>query len=219
VSSFVWGIFDKPVHAWRGATLAGVVEDETVNDPKRGFVGGYHLELAALDLPSLPLAGIPYGWGRDFASVIDNYRNMAGMLILGEDLPQPGNRVTLDPMVKDAHGNPVAHVHVDDHPNDLAMRKHAHAQATRLYEAVGAKRVIRGNGTPAAHNMGTARMSADPRDGVTNSWGQTHDIRNLFVSDGSVLSSSGSANPTLTIVALVLRQAEYIAREITARNI
>jgi choline dehydrogenase-like flavoprotein len=219
VSSFVWGIFDKPVHAWRGATLAGVVEDETVNDPTRGFVGGYHLELAALDLPSLPLAGIPYGWGRDFASVIDNYRNMAGMLILGEDLPQPGNRVTLDPMVKDAHGNPVAHVHVDDHPNDLAMRKHAHAQATRLYEAVGAKRVIRGNGTPAAHNMGTARMSADPRDGVTNSWGQTHDIRNLFVSDGSVLSSSGSANPTLTIVALVLRQAEYIAREITARNI
>ena len=99
------------------------------------------------------------------------------------------------------------------------MRKHAHAQATKLYEAVGAKRVIRGNGTPAAHNMGTARMSADPRDGVTNAWGQTHDIRNLFVSDGSLLSSSGSANPTLTIVALVLRQAEYIAREMTARSI
>jgi choline dehydrogenase-like flavoprotein len=144
---------------------------------------------------------------------------MAGMLILGEDLPQSGNRVTLDPKVKDAHGFPVPHLHVDDHPNDLAMRKHAHTQATRLYEAVGAKRVIRGNGTPSAHNMGTARMSADPRDGVTNAWGQTHDIPNLFVSDGSLLSSSGSANPTLTIVALVLRQAEYIAREMSAGTI
>jgi choline dehydrogenase-like flavoprotein len=127
--------------------------------------------------------------------------------------------VTLDPKVKDANGVPVAHLHVDDHPNDLAMRKHAHQQATKLYEAVGAKRVITGNSTPSAHNMGTARMSADTRNGVTNAWGQTHDIRNLFVSDGSLLSSSGSANPTLTIVALVLRQADYIAHEMTARNI
>jgi choline dehydrogenase-like flavoprotein len=67
--------------------------------------------------------------------------------------------------------------------------------------------------------MGTARMSADPRDGVTNAWGQTHDIKNLFVSDGSVFSTSGSANPTLTIVALVLRQAEYISRQMSARAI
>ncbi len=219
VSSFVWGIFDQPVYFWRGATLAGVVEDETVNEPKRGFVGGYHLELAALDLPSLPLAGLPYGWGREFTAPLEDYRNFAGMLINGEDLPQSNNRITLDPKVKDAHGLPVAHLHVDDHPNDLAMRKHAHEQATKLYEAVGAKRVIRGNSTPSAHNMGTARMSATPRDGVTNSWGQTHDIRNLFVSDGSLLSTSGSANPTLTIVALVLRQAEYIARQMSARAI
>ena len=54
---------------WRGATLAGIVEDETVHDPKRGFAGGYHLELAALDLPSLPLAGLPQTmWGRTAAT-------------------------------------------------------------------------------------------------------------------------------------------------------
>ena len=62
-------------------------------------------------------------------------------------------------------------------------------------------------------------MSGDPRDGVTNAWGQTHDIKNLFVSDGSVLSTPGSANPTLTIVALALRQAEYIALQMKAANI
>jgi choline dehydrogenase-like flavoprotein len=118
------------------------------------------------------------------------------MLVLGEDMPQSGNRITLDAKVKDANGLPVAHVHVDDHPNDAALRKHAQDQGVKLYEALDAKRVIRGNTTPAAHNMGTARMSADPRDGVTNAWGQTHDIKNLFVSDGSVFSTSGSANPT-----------------------
>jgi choline dehydrogenase-like flavoprotein len=62
-------------------------------------------------------------------------------------------------------------------------------------------------------------MSADPREGVANAWGQTHDIKNLFISDGSVMTTAGAANPTLTIVALALRQAEYISREMQARNI
>jgi len=59
-------------------------------------------------------------------------------------------------------------------------------------------------------------MSADPRDGVTNAWGQTHDVKNLFISDGSALTTPGAANPTLTIVALALRQAEYIDRQMKA---
>ena len=54
ITGFVWGIFDKPVYSWRGATLAGVIEDEAVNDPRRGFVGGYRIELVTLDLPTLP---------------------------------------------------------------------------------------------------------------------------------------------------------------------
>ena len=219
ISGFVWAIFDKPVKFWRGTTLAGIVEDETINDPKRGFFGGYHMELIALDLPSLPLAGLPYGWGRDFASIIDEYQNMAGMFICGEDLAQPGNRITLDPKVKDRFGVPVAHVHVDEHGNDKAMRKHAQDQMTKMYEAIGAKRVIRSGSPPATHNMSTARMSANPRDGVCNAHGQTHDIPNLFISDGSAFSSPGSANPTLTIVALALRQAEYISKEMAAHTI
>ena len=219
INGFIWGVFDQPVHAWRGAVLAGLVEDETVNEPKRGFFGGYHFELAALDLPSLPLAGLPYGWGRDFASILDNYRNMAGMFINGEDLSQATNRITLDDKVKDANGLPVAHVHVDEHANDKAMRQHARAQGKKMYEAIGAKRVVLSPTTPATHNMCTARMSANPHDGVANAHGQTHDIPNLFISDGSAFSSPGSANPTLTIVALALRQAEYISRQMTARAI
>jgi choline dehydrogenase-like flavoprotein len=219
ITGFVWGIFDEPVYSWRGATLAGVVEDEVVNDPRRGFVGGYRIELLALDLPTLPLVGLPYGWGRDFASIMENYRNLAGMFINGEDLPRSDNRVTLNSQVKDQHGLPVANIHVDEHANDQAMRKHTQGQMSKMYDAIGAKRIVLGPTPPATHNMCTARMSADPRDGVTNAWGQAHDIKNLFISDGSAFSTPGAANPTLTIVALALRQAEYIADQSKARNV
>ena len=124
-----------------------------------------------------------------------------------------------NPVVKDAFGLPVAHVHVDDHANDQAMRKHAQRQMSKIFEAIDARRIVVGPVPPATHNMGTARMSADPRDGVTNRWGQTHEIKNLFVSDGSALSTPGAANPTLTIVALALRQAEFISQQMKAHNI
>ena len=90
---------------------------------------------------------------------------------------------------------------------------------SKLYDAIGAKRIILGPTPPATHNLCTARMSAYPRDGVTNAWGQAHDIKNLFISDGSVLSTPGAANPTLTIVALALRQAEFINQQMKARRI
>lgn len=214
---FVWGVFDKPVHMYRGATLAGLVEDEVVHDTRRGFVGGYHLELVALDLPTFPLVGMPYGWGRKFSNTIENYRNIAGLLVSGEDMPRSGNRITLDPERKDQWGLPIPHVHVDEHDNDRALRRHGQQRAKALYEAAGAREVIFGPAPPATHNMGTCRMSADPRDGVCNGHGQTHDVPNLFVSDGSQFSSAGSANPTLTIVALALRQAEYIAAQMRQR--
>jgi hypothetical protein len=96
-----------------------------------------------LDLSSLPLAGLPYGWGRDWAWSLDNYRNMSGLFVVGEDMARADNRITLDPKVKDDLGVPVAHIHVDDHPNDTAMRKHAQDQAAKLFEGLGAKRVVR----------------------------------------------------------------------------
>jgi choline dehydrogenase-like flavoprotein len=219
-AGFIWGVFEKPIHFWRGTTLAGIVEDETKHDPKRGFAGGYHLELAALDLPSLPLAGFPATlWGRELGFLMDHYDRMAGMLVNGEDLPQATNRITLNPAVKDGFGLPVANIHVDEHENDAAMRAHAQRQGIAMYEAVGAIRTATSRQTPATHNMCTARMSQDPRDGVADAYGRAHEVANLFISDGSALSTPGSANPTLTIVALALRQAEYIEREMSARNL
>jgi choline dehydrogenase-like flavoprotein len=121
--------------------------------------------------------------------------------------------------VKDSFALPVAHIHVDEHGNDAAMRTHAQQQGRAIYDAVGAVRTATSRQTPATHNMCTARMSKNPRDGVVDAYGRAHDVANLFISDGSALSTPGSANPTLTIVALALRQAEYIARELNAHNL
>lgn len=215
----VYGVFDKPVKMWRGTTMAGIIQDEARHDPSRGFVGGYELETLALGLPFMAAFLDPGGWGREFTTALDSYENMAGMWIVGEDMPQETNRITLNHDVKDQYGLPAPNVHFDDHPNDIAMRNHAYKQGMAVYEAVGATRVFPTPPYPSTHNLGTNRMSENPRDGVVNSHGQTHDIANLFVSDGSQFTTGAAENPTLTIVALAIRQADHIAGEMGKGNL
>jgi choline dehydrogenase-like flavoprotein len=191
--------------------MAGIVRDEAPSNPSRGFVGGYEMETLSLGLAFYAAFLNPGSWGRDMTSAIDDYANTAGLWIVGEDMPQETNRITLDPNVKDQYGLPVASVHFDDHPNDTAMRNHAYRQGAAIYEAVGAVRTFPTPPYPSTHNMGTNRMSENPRDGVVNRWGQTHDIKNLFISDGSQFTTGAACNPTLTIVALATRQADTIA--------
>ena len=215
----VYAIFDKPVHMYRGTTMAGIIQDESVHDPSRGFVGGYEMETLSLGIPFMAAFLDPGAWGREFASAMDGYENMAGMWLVGEDMPQESNAITLHPTEKDSYGLPVPNVHFDDHPNDIAMRNHAYQQGAAVYDAVGATRTFPTPPYPSTHNLGTNRMSEKPSDGVVNKWGQTHDISNLFVSDGSVFTTGAAENPTLTIVALALRQADHIASEMAKNNL
>ncbi len=90
---------------------------------------------------------------------MDNYTHLAGMWLVGEDMPRESNRITLSDNVKDRFGIPVANVHYDDHPNDIAMREHAYQQGSAVYEAVGALKTHRVPPYPSTHNMGTCRMS------------------------------------------------------------
>ena len=147
---------------------------------------------------------------------MEHYDHIAGMWLVGEDMPQENNRVTLNHDVHDQHGQPVPNVHFDDHPNDVAMREHAYAAGESVYNAVDATRLHRVTPYPTTHNLGTARMSAKPEDGVVNEFGRAHDVPNLFVSDGSVMTTGAAANPTLTIVALALRQADHIEEQLKA---
>jgi choline dehydrogenase-like flavoprotein len=215
----VYAMFENPVHMYRGTTMAGVIRDEARNDPKRGFVGGYELETISLGLPFMAAFMNPGAWGRDFTSALDNYDHLAGLWIVGEDMPRADNRVTLNKNVTDQFGMPVVNVHFDDHDNDNAMRNDAYTKAIALYESVGSVRAFPTPPYPSTHNLGTNRMSDNPRDGVVNKYGQTHDIKNLFVSDGSQFTTGAAENPTLTIVALAIRQADYIESQMKTNTI
>ncbi len=212
MSDTCWGIFEKPVNFYRGNTMAGIIEDEAYNDPEeRGFVGGFYMETIHLG-PSFMAAFMnPQGWGRDFTELLDAYENFAGMWLVGEDIPVATNRVTLNEDIEDQYGLPAPNVHFDDHKNDEDMRDYAADKARNLYKSVGALKTVRTPPFPSSHNMGTCRMSEKPEDGVVNKHGRAHDVPNLFVSDGSQFTTGAAANPTLTIVALAIRQADHIA--------
>ena len=215
----VYATFDKPVNMYRGTTMAGIITDENVNDPSRGFAGGYELETLSLGVPFMAAFLNPGAWGADFAAAMDMYDHMAGMWIVGEDMPQESNRITLHASETDQFGLPVPNVHFDDHPNDIAMRNHAYKQGSAVYDAAGAIRNYEVPPYPSTQNLGTCRMSAKAADGVCNGFGQTHDVANLFISDGSQFTTGGAENPTLTIVTLAIRQADYIAEQLAKNNI
>jgi choline dehydrogenase-like flavoprotein len=216
----VYGIMPGPVHFDRGTQMAGIIMDEGRHDSSRGFAGGYLMQT----LPGFGVHGVasfmkPGAWGREYAQDIEQYRNMACMWLCGEDMPQTSNGVTLHPTVKDQYGLPVPVVHFEDHANDFAMRNHEFRMGRAVYEAAGATKVYERGPFPSGHNMGTCRMAATPRDGVVNRFGQTHDVPNLFVSDGSQFTTGATENPTLTIVALAIRQADHIADQMAKGEI
>ena len=204
-----------PVNAHRGTRQCGFVRDEHRHDPTRGFAGGYLLEVSGGTTPAnrSRLAG----WGTHAQVWMEGYSRAAGLVAFGEDPPQESNRITLHPTDKDEHGLPVPVLEYSHHPNSTEMMRHAVSRGRELYASLGASDIRDTSDTHigGCHNMGVARMSKDPKDGVTNRWGQAHDIPNLFVSDGSVFTTSGAPNPTLTIVALAIRQADHIAERMT----
>lgn len=212
-------IHKKPVYMYRGFDIGAVVADEVALNDKRGFHGGYYLEGLALGLPYTAAFLRPGAWGREITSALDMYDHMSCVWVCGEDLAREQNSITLHGTEKDQYGLPIPIVTKTYHDNDKAIAAHGLVQFRKLSEAVGATRVIDMPAYPASHNMGTNRMSARARDGVVNKWGQAHDIKNLFISDGSQFTSSSAANPTLTIVALAIRQAEYIANAMKRKEL
>jgi choline dehydrogenase-like flavoprotein len=215
----VYAMFKDPVHMYRGTTMAGIIQDEAGNNTKRGFVGGYEMETLSLGLPFMAAFLNPGDWGSDFAEYMDNYTHLAGMWLVGEDMPRETNRITLNDKVKDKWGNAAPNVHFDDHENDIKMREHAFKQGQEVYAAAGAIKSFKTPPYPSTHNLGTCRMGKSAKTSVVNAYGQSHDISNLFISDGSQFTTGAAENPTLTIVALAIRQADHIAKLMKERAV
>ena len=121
----------------------------------------------------------------------------------------------LDPALTDGNGLPAPKIDYTLSTNSRRLLDHGISNARAALKAAGAVDVIVNplleNG--GWHLMGTARMGVDPAASVVNEWGQTHDVDNLFIIDGSVFVTGAAVNPTPTIQALALRTAEYIANE------
>lgn len=127
--------------------------------------------------------------------------------MVGEVLPNPDNAVTLSPE-KDEYGIPRAVVTFSYGENDRRLIDHAVEAMSSILRAAGGQ--VEYVVSDTAHLMGGCRMGTDPSSSVVNSYGQSHDIPNLFICDASVFVTSGGANPTNTVMALAARTADYI---------
>ncbi len=209
--SYVYGTFERPIHMHRGVQVAGLLSDEAHHDPARGFAGGVIFMPFGAGLAGYAAALDPAGWGADYAGTIEGYARTVGVSINGADMPMAGNGVSLHADARDRYGLPIPVLHIDDHANDVAKMNYGLKCATEILRAAGATSTTETPPHPASQNLGTCRMSDKPGEGVVDSWGRSHDVANLFVSDGSQFASSNLSHPTLTIVTLAIRQAEHIA--------
>jgi glucoside 3-dehydrogenase (cytochrome c) catalytic subunit len=135
----------------------------------------------------------------------------------GECLPNHNNYVEIDKEKVDAWGIPVLKIHCAWGENELALRKDMPVAAAEMLAAAGAHYIepFIGNDPPgfSIHEMGTARMGRDPKTSVLNALNQSHDVKNLFITDGGAMVSSSCVNPSLTYMALTARACDYAVQK------
>jgi choline dehydrogenase-like flavoprotein len=146
-----------------------------------------------------------------------------GMWGFGECLPYAENRVTLNRDKKDPWGRPMIAVDCSFKENEKAMHEDMKVTGMELLEAAGYKNpVVRGSMSfpgNANHEMGTARMGRDPKTSVLNAWNQMHEVPNVFITDGSCMTSNSCVNPSITYMALTARACDYAVKEMRKGNI
>jgi choline dehydrogenase-like flavoprotein len=209
---FVQGVFAERLDSHKGPAGCCILSKEFYEtDLSRGFVRGYNMQITRGSGPLVTaLQGhhtgkIPWGAGHHEAFA-KRFDHVASIGVLCEDLPEEHNTVTLDPELVDADGIPAPKINYTVSDNSRNMLAHGLARAEEVLQAAGA---IETNTTELLtdagwHLLGTARMGDNPEDSVVNSWGRSHDVKNLFIVDGSIFVTSGGVNPTSTIQALAL---------------
>jgi choline dehydrogenase-like flavoprotein len=205
----VLGRFADLIRMYKAPPAHALTEEFYETDPKRGFARGFAIQTVA----PLPIAFAKQmikakgAWGWGMRRVLMDYNHWATLGVLGEILPWPDNRVELAEE-KDQFGIPVAKVTFSLHENDKKLIEFGKNKVMEVMWAAGAEEVVQE--ARYAHLVGAARMGSDPATSVVDRWGRTHDVANLFVCDGSILPTQGSANPGLTIQSLAARTADYL---------
>ena len=163
------------------------------------------------------------GFGKAYKDAMLEPKCFVGIGGFGECLARMDNYVELDPEMKDTFGIPVLRINMTYGENEHKMVKDMADAAAEMMEAAGAVNVRRRleTATPgwAIHEVGIARMGKDPKTSVLNQFQQTHDVKNVFVCDGSGFTSTACQNPTLTIMTLCVRSMDYLMGEMKRGNI
>jgi choline dehydrogenase-like flavoprotein len=217
-SNDVYGKFSQEIRLYKGTPVLATTQDFYETDRNRGFARGYTLH-AHGSRPVGMAKSISKSanlWGQRLRETMLNYNFYGRITLVGEVLPEKTNCVTLSEE-KDEYGMPLPNVSFSYGDNDNRLIEHAVGRMKDIIQAAG--------GTPefvtddTAHLMGGCRMGNNPDHSVTNSYGQTHDIPNLFICSASLFVTSGGGNPTNTVMALAARTADYIKDQLNHRDI
>jgi len=216
------GMEDRTVHGRRPNGIY-VPRFRNVTTPSAAFLRGYAFQGGAGR----------EGWGRGesmpgFGAEFKHALRKPGpwrfsLYGFGECLPRPTNYVELDPDTKDAWGIPSLRIHCEWSDNERKLLQDMSVSAAEMLDAAGAQDVepFVDNNPPGLtiHEMGTARMGRDPKTSVLNSWNQSHDVKNLFVTDGACMASSACQNPSITYMALTARAAAHAVEQMKRREL
>lgn len=211
--------FEHPLNEFKSVQNTRMVMDFYETDPKRGFYGGGGIDARFGQYPILfALGGLPPDapkWGAGFArDLAEQFTRTMFFGTHGTSLPVEANSITVDPSLKDAWGLPSLRVTYQDHADDLKCAKFLSDRAMEIAHAAGARKAWAqpiGPQSQSVHLLGTCRMGSDPRSSVVDKYHRTHDVRNLFICDGSSMVTSSRGQPTATISALAFRAGEHIA--------
>ncbi len=220
---FVQGIFAERLDSHKGPAGCCILSKEFYEtDLSRGFVRGYNMQITrgsgplATAMQGFASGAIPWGPGHHEAFE-KHFDHVTSIGVMCEDLPEPHNTVTLDPHLVDSNGIPAAKINYQLSENSRKMLAHGLDRAEEVMAAAGAVEINNGGLIKVGgwHLLGTARMGNDAKTSVVNSWGRSHDVKNLFVVDGSVFVTAGGVNPTSTIQALALYIADTMKKNLS----
>ncbi len=210
--------FEHDLNEFKSVQVTRILHDFYDSDPKRGFYGGGGIDARMGSQPlgwALAAGGDLPRWGEDLKSRLEAFPRSMMSTAHCTSLAVETNSVSLDPQLKDAWGIPAIRVTYKDHPDDLATAQFLQDRAYEIMQAAGARHVWRAArrlGRGGVHLLGTCRMGNDPASSVVDKYHRTHDVRNLFLCDGSSFVTSGRGQPTMTIQALAFRAADHLGR-------
>lgn len=212
--------FEDSYYFGRRPTPIYIPRFKNIHKKETGFLRGYHYGASAsrgreggdheIGAPLKQALSVPGGWE-------------IGLYAFGECLPYADNRITLNHDRKDKWGRPVISINCEFKENEKAMHEDMGSTAKEMLEAAGFHHISISNKISfpgnSNHEMGTARMGRDPKTSVLNSFNQMHEVKNVFITDGSCMSSGSCVNPSLTYMALTARACDYAVKEMKRMNI